>query len=268
MMIKPNRLKPDRLKEKLDLIYDRYNKRAYVDPDPLFFLYDYAHVRDREIAALIAACLAYGRVNMIMRTVKSVLGPMGVSPRKFLEENRCQDIRNVFTGFKYRFSTGQHLCDLLTGIQSVLKEYGSLEACFSGEGRAADEGVLHLYRSITRKGNVGHLLADPRKTSACKRSHLFLRWMVRKDAVDPGGWTHVSPTELICPIDTHMYKIGVMLEFTRRKAADKLCALEITQGFRQVAPDDPVRYDFALTRFGIRQQFEGGDLAAFFNSKE
>ncbi len=29
-------------------------------------------------------------------------------------------------------------------------------------------------------------------------------------------------------------------------------ALEITTGFRQIIPDDPVKYDFVLTRFGIR----------------
>ncbi|MGM0656228.1 MAG: DUF2400 family protein [Thermodesulfobacteriota bacterium] len=47
-----------------------------------------------------------------------------------------------------------------------------------------------------RAGGAGHLLADPGKTSACKRSHLFLRWMVRKDQVDPGGWANVPAAAL------------------------------------------------------------------------
>jgi len=260
----------DRLKERLESLYHLYNKREYVDPDPLFFLYDYPDVRDREIAGLIASCLAYGRVNMIMKTVKAVLGQMGPSPRRFMEDNRDIDIRNRFKGFKYRFATEDHLCDLFMGIKSVLSEFGSLEGCFAGDGNAVDKkmadekstngGLTHLYRSITRDGNVGHLLADPEKASACKRSHLFLRWMVRKDGVDPGGWAGVSPAWLIYPVDTHMYKIGTMLGFTRRKNADKRCALEITQGFRRIFPDDPVKYDFALTRFGIREQLEVNDL--------
>ena len=37
-------------------------------------------------------------------------------------------------------------------------------------------------------------------------------------------------------------------------------ALEITAAFRRFAPDDPVRYDFALTRLGIRPD---ADLDAF-----
>ncbi len=265
--MKPERL-PDRLKEKLESLYGRYNQRAYVDPDPLFFLYDYPDVRDREIVGLVASCLAYGRVNMIMKTVGSVLGQMGPSPRRFLEENRDVDIKNRFKGFKYRFATEDHLCDLFLGIQSVLSTFGSLECCFAGDSETFDGGLSRLYRSITRAGDVGHLLADPEKTSACKRSHLFLRWMVRKDEVDPGGWARVSPARLLYPIDTHMYKIGTMLGFTRRKNADQRCALEITRGFRQMCPDDPVRYDFALTRFGIRQQLRVTDLEAFIYSKD
>lgn len=266
--MKPGKLNPGRLKDKLDFLYDKYNQREYVDPDPLLFLYDYPNAQDREIAGMIASCLAYGRVNMIMKTVKMVLKEMGPSPRRFLENTREGETRKRFAGFKYRFSTGDHLCDLFGGLKSVLYEYGSLEKCFSGDGKAADKGMDRLYGAITRDKKVGHLLADPGKTSACKRSHLFLRWMVRKDAVDPGGWASVSPVQLIYPIDTHMFKIGTLLGFTRRKSADKRCALEITQGFRQINPEDPVKYDFALTRFGIRERFDIEDLAAFIHSKD
>jgi len=258
--MKSEKSKLKKLRKILESLYGRYNQREYVNPDPLFFLYDYPHVRDREIVGLIASCLAYGRVNMIMKTVKEVLRETGPSPYKFLMETRDSEIEKTFRGFKYRFSTEAHLCDLFKGIQSVLKEYGSLENCFSGDDRGEDEGLVRLYRAITRTGDVGHLLADPVKTSACKRSHLFLRWMVRKDAVDPGGWASVSPAQLVYPVDTHMFKIGTMLGFTRRKNADKGCAMEITRGFRNINPGDPVKYDFTLTRFGIRQQFDVNEL--------
>ena len=38
---------------------------------------------------------------------------------------------------------------------------------------------------------------------------------------------------------------------TRRAAANLRTVLEATAAFRKVRPDDPVRYDFALTRPGI-----------------
>ncbi|MCP4722588.1 MAG: TIGR02757 family protein, partial [Desulfobacteraceae bacterium] len=173
-------------------------------------------------------------------------------------------------GFKYRFATDLHLSNLLKGIKGVILEFGSLENCFSTGAGAKDETVLtglcQLYEQINKAGQAGHLLADPQKTSACKRSHLFLRWMVRKDAVDPGGWKSVSSNQLIVPLDTHMYKIGKLLGFTRRKSPDKICALEITAGFRKILKSDPIKYDFSLTRFGIRRNLDMDDLNGFINS--
>ena len=75
--------------------------------------------------------------------------------------------------------------------------------------------------------------------------------MVRRDAIDPGGWTSVSPSKLIVPIDVHMHRVGQALGFTTRRQADGKTASEITAGFRRIRPDDPARYDFALTRPGI-----------------
>ena len=91
--------------------------------------------------------------------------------------------------------------------------------------------------------------------------------MVRKDAVDPGGWETVSPAQLIIPLDTQMYRIGQMLGFTQRKNPDKLCALEITAGFRKILPHDPVRYDFSLTRFGIRRNLDMDQLGRLVRSR-
>jgi uncharacterized protein (TIGR02757 family) len=258
------------IQEKLEAVYQHYNRRKYVDPDPLLFLYDYPEVRDREIAGIVAACLAYGRVEMIMKTVSRVLNQMGPSPFRFLNNTRDGKIDTLFTGFKYRFATDVHLSNLLKGIKGVIMEFGSLENCFSAGAGRSDKTVLtglgQLYQGLNQRGYTGHLLADPSKTSACKRSHLFLRWMVRKDAVDPGGWDSVSSCQLIIPLDTHMYKIGTMLGFTRRKSPDKICALEITAGFRALLSADPVKYDFSLTRFGIRRNLDMNELKEFFDS--
>ncbi|MEH0018310.1 MAG: TIGR02757 family protein [Desulfobacter sp.] len=263
------RIKRETLRTKLDILYDRYNKRAFVDPDPLLFLYDYPDLGDREVAGLVAACLAYGRVELIMKTVRAVLGPLGPSPREFIMNTEMSEIRGIFKGFKYRFATQDHLVALLMGIRDILGAQGSLAACFNAgvaeEGTVCG-GLARIHEAVSGAGHVGHLLADPGKTSACKRSHLFLRWMIRKDRVDPGGWTGVLPDVLVYPIDTHMYRIGHMLGFTRRKSADKRCAMEITEGFRRINPSDPVKYDFALTRFGIRRQFCADDLKAFLRS--
>jgi len=40
-------------------------------------------------------------------------------------------------------------------------------------------------------------------------------------------------------------------KLTERKQADFNTALEITRAFKKFSPEDPVKYDFALTRPGI-----------------
>ena len=99
---------------------------------------------------------------------------------------------------------------------------------------------------------MGHLLADPSRGSACKRLHLYLRWMVRGDAVDVGLWRGVPPERLIVPLDTHMHRIGREVGAIHRNQADARAAIELTEAFRLVTPNDPVRYDFALTHWAIR----------------
>ena len=90
--------------------------------------------------------------------------------------------------------------------------------------------------------------------SICKRLHLYLRWMVRRDRVDPGGWDSVSAAKLMVPLDTHTFRIVCRLGATRRRSADMRAAQEATEAFRRVCPRDPVRYDFALSRLGIREE--------------
>jgi uncharacterized protein (TIGR02757 family) len=253
------------LKDKLEGIYLEYNKREYIDPDPLLFLYDYPEKKNREIAGFMAACLSYGRVELIMGTVAHVLGKLEPAPFDYLMIRTKKDMENDFKGFRYRFAKDVHLVNLLWGIRQVLKRFSSLENCFyegmRPEDRTIIPGLVFLFKQMNTNKKIGHLLADPQKKSACKRSLLFLRWMVRKDQVDPGGWDKISPSQLIVPLDTHMHKIGMMLEFTKRKSADMKTAIEITKGFKKILRQDPVKYDFCLTRFGIRRELRLEDLS-------
>ena len=92
---------------------------------------------------------------------------------------------------------------------------------------------------------------------------MFLRWMVRKDEVDPGGWDSVPASKLIVPLDIHMHRICLSLKLTKRKQGDLRTAVDITHAFRRIAPEDPVRYDFVITRLGIRKDT---DLASFLKA--
>ena len=257
------------IREKFDDLYRLYNRREFVCPDPLQFLYGYSQLRDREVIGLIASSLAYGRVNQILKSVSDVLGRMNDSPFSFLENASLRQLHDTFSDFRHRFTTGHELASMLWGARLMIEQYGSLYECFLTGLEDDQETVLpalsvfvkRLTGAIPRDQNS--LLASPDKGSACKRLNLFLRWMVRQDRVDPGGWSEVPLSKLIIPLDTHMHKICLLLNLTTRKQADMRTAMDITHAFRKIAPEDPVRYDFALTRLGIRNDT---DMDAFLQN--
>jgi uncharacterized protein (TIGR02757 family) len=241
-------------------IFRRYHRAEFISPDPLEFLYRYEDPRDQEIVGLLASSLAYGRVSQIIRSVDGVLKKIGSSPRVFLDVADEAVLRDTFRGFKHRFTTDSELVDLLLGIQGAIRRYGSLKACFLAGMSQGDETTIPALSAFTREINIrtaeqySSLIPQPTKKSACKRLHLFLRWMIRSDVIDPGVWTGVSPAKLIIPLDTHMHRICGLLGMTSRTQADMKTAQEITEGFRKISPEDPVRYDFALTRLGILRE--------------
>lgn len=264
------------LKKALEAHYRAYNRRRYVHPDPLEFLYGAEGPADQEIVGLIAACLAYGRVSQILASVGRVLDVMGsgslreASPRAFLERTPAEGISRMFEGFSHRFTTGRELAALLTGVKRALGDHGSLEELFAAGADARDETVLPALARFVGElrsyaGSVlPSLLPSPSDGSACKRLNLFLRWMVRRDAVDPGPWTSVPAAKLVVPLDTHMFRMSRALGLTARRQADLKSALEITRGFRAIRPDDPVRYDFSLTRLALNPACRQNGIERFF----
>lgn len=241
----------------LEETYLRYNKPEFIHPDPLEFVWRYKGRADREIVGLIAACLAYGNVTQILKSVEKVLGPMGNSPSSWLKAASPAAIEKTFASFKHRFTTGAELAVFLLNIKRALEKHGSLEKLFL-EDYEKDEPTVEqaIYKFINKFNAAGcapSLTPCPEHKSSFKRVNLYLRWMVRKDAVDPGVWTGVSPSKLLIPLDTHMRQVSMGMGITRRKDTSMKTAAEITAYFRKVEPLDPVKYDFALTRAGIRR---------------
>ncbi len=251
------------LREKLDALHARLNRRALVSPDPLEVVYRYDDPRDREVVGLIAACLAYGRVAQILRNLYALLDALGPGPAEVIRREGADAAARV-PGFRHRWTDASEMAGLLGGISAVLRRHGSLEGCFLAHCSASDEDTLPALSGFTRELRGGaaanSLLSAPEKGSACKRLHLYLRWMVRRDEVDPGCWTGVSPGALLIPIDTHMHRIARGLGLTRRNQANLATVLEVTRGFRTINPADPLKYDFALTRLGIRSELNPEDF--------
>lgn len=253
------------LRPALERLYGHYNDRHFVDPDPLAPLYRFTGARDQEVVGLITASLAFGNVKQILKSIEVVLAAFP-EPAASIPALPHTAIRARLDGFRHRYVTGVEMADVLAAAGSVIREHGSLGACLAALDDPGDPTLLPaLTRFVDQLRGRGalpknYLLPDPARGSACKRWFMYLRWMVREDAVDLGHWRDRGAGRLIVPVDTHMHRVARALGLTRRKSADLKTALEITRAFQAVCPEDPVRYDFCLTRLGIRAD---GDLASF-----
>lgn len=241
----------------LEEAYRRHHRPECIAPDPLEVVRRYADPRDQEIAGLVAALLAYGGVRVIVRSAGLVLEALGPSPAAAVARGDLRDWSRRFRDFKHRWTTGAQIAGLLRGMQDLLRKHGSLHAAFLAAYREEDETFLPALRTWSRALASGggescrKFVPDPGRGSACKRLFLYLRWMIRSDEVDPGAWPGLPASKLIVPLDVHLHRAARRLGLTRRRSADLQTALEVTAAFRRFCPEDPVRWDFSLTRAGM-----------------
>jgi uncharacterized protein (TIGR02757 family) len=258
------------IKSVLQKLYDKYNHRNLIKPDPLQFVYNYSAPRDMEIAGLISAALAYGRVEQIQNSLTKLFGLMDDTPYEFVVSfNKAK--QKKLQNFKHRFNTGDDIADLFELLKIILNKYGSIENYFLQGYDKSHENIipalsvfcdsllkLHAskHNSNINKG-LGYLLVSPSNGSACKRMNLFLKWMIRDDEVDAGIWKSIDKAKLIVPIDVHMGRLCRFLGFHDKNTISLKTAIEITKHFAEIEPDDPAKYDFALSRIGIVENCTG-----------
>jgi len=254
------------MKDVLAGLYDKYNRRELIRPDPLQFVYDYSNPADMEIAGLVSASLAYGRVEQIENCLRNLFGRMGKSPFEFVVNFGDTD-KAKLRDFRHRFTAGDDISDLLVLLQRVLIQFGSIEKFFLRSYDSADENIvpalsrfcdslLDMHSGPVSRG-LAFLLAGPGRGGAAKRLNLFLRWMVRSDDVDAGLWRTVDKSKLIVPVDVHIARLCRILGFHNRNNVSLKTAVEITRNFAEITPADPVKYDFALSRIGILEGCTG-----------
>ena len=244
-----------KIKSILNEIYKRYHKPEYINPDPLVFVKKYKKLKDREIAGLVASSLALGQVNLIMNAVDKVLSEFN-SIFNEVKTLTHKDFEKMFDGFSYRFFKTSHIAGFLSGINFIINKYGSVGDCFKKKYKA-ENSYIDAIHSFNReflancKSSPGILITESWKGSPFKRFNLFLRWMARCDDIDPGGWDFIDKSKLIVPLDTHMMQIGAYLGFIEKPSSSLKKAIEITEGLKKYDKQDPVRFDFSLTRLGI-----------------
>ena len=221
------------LKEPLERLYQAFNHtESAVDPVQIVRRYDAPD--DREVGAFCASALAVGRVASVLDSIEALLTVLGPRPAAFVRGFDPMTGADAFQTLLHRWIRGGDLVALLSVLQRMIVEAGSIESFFLAGYNATDPDVgpaLNRFceraRAVDLEGVYGggdgrrgvfYFFPRPDGGSACKRLNLFLRWMVRRDAVDLGVWSGLPASKLVIPLDTHVVRVGRCLRLTRYRS--------------------------------------------------
>ncbi|QCR22665.1 TIGR02757 family protein [Pontibacter sp. SGAir0037] len=251
------------IKDLLDNRYEKYNQPDFIPNDPVSIPHRFSKKQDIEISGFFAAILAWGQRKTIIQNCLRLMALMDNAPHEFMVQHQEQDLTR-FLGFKHRTFNDTDLLYLLYFFQQYYRQHDSLEKAFTGENnevKSQRERLIHFHDTIFSLEEAPHRtkkhISTPARKSACKRLNMYLRWMVRKDdkGVDFGFWNTMQMSDLVCPCDVHVERVGRRLGLITRKGMDWQTAEELTDHLRAFDPLDPVKYDYALFGLGVEEKF-------------
>lgn len=249
------------LKKRLTDWAETYNDPVYFQEDPIAFPREFlrrgASLQDIEIAAVFAAHLAWGRRAMIVRDCGRLFDEMDWRPYDYI---MAHDYRDDDTSLHrtIKWSEIAHICNHLyhfyscaVGIKASSDarpaRVPGAEVCSANARSIESLSVEEIRTTIFRQKED--------KRAANKKINMMRRWMVRDDGkVDLGVWKHTSAADLIIPLDVHVYTQAAALGLTDRRQKDIVTARQITDAFKEIWPEDPVKGDFALFGYGVTRK--------------
>ena len=252
---------PEDIKKILDAYVDQYNRPGFIEQDPICIPHQFSKRQDIEITGFWVSMLAWGQRKTIINKARELIGLMdGAPPMISLFTTRKKTERSFRISNIEPFNIPTRFTSS-NSLQHHYRQNDSLENAFSRHMQASDLTVESALRGFheyffslpdaparTRKH-----VATPARKSRCKRLNMFLRWMVRKDdrGVDFGLWQEIKSSQLLMPFDVHVERIARRFNLVERKQSDWQTVLQLTDRLRELDPEDPVKYDFALFGIGV-----------------
>ena len=251
------------LKNLLDEKVRLYNQPSFIKGDPIVVPHRFSKPQDIEIAGLFAAVLAWGNRTSIINSTNKIMQWMDDAPHDFVVNHQDTDLKKMLS-FAHRTFNATDLLYFIYFLQYHYSKYKSLEDAFVPEASYEHETVeqalilFHNYFfSIEPSGKNKKTYSHTGAQICVQRINMYLRWMVRTDnhGVDFGIWKKISPRQLVCPLDVHVGRVAFRLRLIRNEKSDWQNALSLTQSLRELNPEDPAVYDYALFGLGAEERF-------------
>src|SRR5947208_15891313 len=103
--------------------------------DPVELVHRYSDPLDVEVAGLLCAALAYGRVDLFKPRLSALLDALGPSPSAVARTAQPRELLDRCASFSYRMTGPRDVACLLHGAGRILRAHSSLGAFFAGRWR-------------------------------------------------------------------------------------------------------------------------------------
>ena len=243
-------------KSELDRLVELYENKNFIKNDPVQFIHKYKNKKDIEIAGFVASLLAYGSREQFIKKLDKLFNEIAQNePLNFI----CNFEAPMIGDFNYRFGKPNDFISIFEIMKELYCTTDGLEELFKygyEQNKIFETVVDYFYARANQNVGQGfyHMIPNPHNGGAMKRMCMFLRWMVRKSAVDAGIWRFMKPSELYIPLDVHVGRISRQMGLLQRKANDFKSVIELTEKLKEFDPQDPIKYDFAIFSYGVNHK--------------
>lgn len=257
---------PAGLKQALEQTKLLYENKASLSSDPILFPTEYSDPKDIEVVAFFSALFAYGNVRSINGFLSNFFMKMRDSPFLHFRDRTMPWKKTWKEGHYYRFQSKEDIKKIMEVVSEYClesREKPIWEDFFKSSSTMDPKPLQEDFLQKINKPSSGIIfwIGKPGSPSPQKRIHLFLRWMVRRGFPDFGIYKSLSPKDLLFPLDVHIQRLISILGITKKKTFGKREALNVREAFQQLNQEDPLIYDFFLSRIGILHKCRGKKMS-------
>ncbi|GIX41621.1 MAG: TIGR02757 family protein [Leptospiraceae bacterium] len=235
-----------------------YKKPIYIYTDPIKYIYQFKENYNKELVGLIIALFSYGNVKAMFQFMDCLIDFLKPDPYEKILTFKENSNMNLY----YRFQNQNDIKTILIILKQLIKNNDSSKYLFKNFFGSNFSNITHIYPIIDTfiynikaiipekflTYGVQHYFCLRNKNSVLKRYCLFFRWMVRKDFPDFALYDFIDPAKLIYPVDIHILNFSYQKNIISSKNITRKNAIKITNYFKQFSPEDPLKYDFYITR--------------------
>lgn len=246
-------------KQELDNLVLKYETKEFIKDDPIQFPHRGKTKEEIELYGFISSLFAYGNRKMFIAKLNDLFARADNDIANYIKNGDFSNLK----GIEYRFAKEDDIIPIFEILHSLYTESKGLEELFEYGFKSASvsskvlsmlkTAVDYFYSRAPKSAGQGfyHMIPNPDNGGAMKRMNMFLRWMVRKPPVDFGIWNFIKPSELLIPLDVHVARVSRSMGLLTRKSNDFKAVMELMANLKNICPEDPVKYDFAMFAFGV-----------------